>query len=151
MKSSGEAYLCGMDIRPHITQVFIKWEVDGQQVLMIYLSRSGAINRLGDGQAEPEVTQLCMGRVAEPWLEEWLGQLDPAWLEQAGRYTMPDPKGKMCTLAIALEGEDLDTGFAFTYGSESMGPPEEMVQLVDVALELTDEWYEDQLPKKQRK
>jgi hypothetical protein len=132
-----------------IDRAFIKWEVAGEQVLMILLSRNGTLNRMGDGE-QAKKHPMYLGNTEEPLLEQWLAELDPGWLEEAGRYEMPDPEGDICVLTIALEGEGLDLGFAFRYGSDSMGPPEEMVHLLELALDLTDPWYEEQLSRRRR-
>ncbi|MFK7968942.1 MAG: hypothetical protein AB8F95_01175 [Bacteroidia bacterium] len=131
-----------------ISTISLKLEVAGKTELMVYVTRSGTINRLGGGDSDtPEA--MCMGRTEDPIVEDWSSSLDDSLLEMTGRYTMPDAeKGKACYLELALEGEGLDTGFAFNYGSEGMGPPEEIINLVDLLATLTDPWYEAQLAKK---
>ncbi|MEZ4686528.1 MAG: hypothetical protein R3B47_10810 [Bacteroidia bacterium] len=118
----------------------LKLEVDGETELMIFLSKSGTINRLGgEEEGEKRNTRMQMSRTEEPLFEAWLEGLEPAILEMAGRYTLPDhDKGQACYLELALSGDNIDTGFAFEYGSEGMGPPEEIVELVNRLVAVTD-------------
>ena len=78
--------------------------------------------------------------------------LDDSIFALARRYTLPDAeKGAPAYLEFALEGEGIDTGFAFSYGSEGMGPPEEMVELANRLVMFTDPWYEEQLARKRQR
>ena len=132
-----------------ITSISLKLEVAGVTELMIYVTKGGTLNRLGGGE---EKAALCMGRSDEPIVEQWLEGVDESVMELAGRYTLPDAeKGDTCYLEIALSGEEIDTGFAFTYGSEGMGPPEEMQELSNRLVSLTDDWYEAQLAAKRQR
>ena len=135
----------------NIDRIYIKMEVEGQEVLIINLTRSGGISRMGDGSGEKETLYFAMGRSEEPLLKEWLKSLDDEMLSFVGRYEYPHPKGKICHLSIGLEGNELDTGFAFVYGDESEGPPEEIFHLVENAVLLTDPWYEDQQDRKRQR
>ncbi|TAE57900.1 MAG: hypothetical protein EAZ89_03655 [Bacteroidetes bacterium] len=128
--------------------VHIRLESAGETVLSLMMNRGGALNRMGDGTGEAERSRLCMGRSEEPLFEQWLELMDENLLELAGRYTFPDPQGELCVLSIELESEAGNTGFEFTYGTDSQGPPEEITALVDAALDLSDPWYEAQLNKK---
>ncbi|MEZ4826398.1 MAG: hypothetical protein R3C61_08900 [Bacteroidia bacterium] len=128
---------------PSIESVVIKLEVNQQQLLYIRMSISGAVSRAGDGSPE-EAAFVFMGRTDQPFLESWLDQLSPDMMEMTGRYTFPNPQGDHCVLSITLEGPDTDTGFEFTYGSLSDGPPEDIIELVEAAMDITDEWYAEQ-------
>lgn len=139
-----------MNQLPAIDSVFIKLEVNQQQLLYIKLSKSGAVNRAGDGSPE-DASSMFMGNTSEPFLENWLKLLPAEMLENTGRYTFPDPQGDICLLTIALEGPEMNTGFEFSYGSLSDGPPEDIIELVEGAMEITDEWYETQKASRQQK
>ena len=128
-----------------INQVFIKWECDENVLVNLMLSASGAVSRMGDGTGDPANTKLCMGHVDEAIFTEWVAALDEAILAWTGRYVMPGSEEKTCMLSLSLSGENLDTGFEFTYGMDADGPPEEIVNLVDFALKLTDDWYSQKL------
>lgn len=120
--------------------VSLKLEVDGKTELMIFLSKSGTINRLGgEEEGAKRSKRMQMARTEEPLFEAWLEGLTPSMLEMTGRYTLPDhDKGQKCYLELALSGDGLDTGFSFEYGNEGMGPPEEILQLVNRLVAVTD-------------
>ena len=129
--------------------VNIKLESDGKQILNIFFSDSGAINRVGDGSNEL-ISRFFMGRTEEPLFQAFIENFSDDLLKMVGRYEFPNPQGELCSLTITLEGDEVETGFEFTYGSESDGPPEEIVDLVNLALDLTDPWYKEQLNQKKR-
>ena len=94
-----------------------------------------------------------MGRPKTPVFQAWLdtlAQTDPS-LQHTGRYTLPPAEGAACELSIALEGEELQSGYAFCYHTAGMGPPEEFLALVELALDQTEEWYLDQTQKQRKK
>lgn len=138
------------DILNNIQQIYIKLEAEEETVLSLMLSASGAINRMGDGSGDPEVGRFFMGNTREPLFRQLIQSIDPKVFELAGRYELPYEAGEHIQLTIHCKGEKLDTGFDFSFGSESMGPPEEILAIVEKAVELTDEWYEQQLMKNQR-
>lgn len=126
----------------HIERVYIKWEIAEVPILMIMLSANGSVNRMGNGEEGNKNLQLYMGNTDEPLFVEFIRNVPDDMFDFAGRYTMPNPKGKLARLEIAFEGDNIDTGFECLYGLDSEGPPEEMVTLVALALELTDPWVE---------
>ncbi|RMG71748.1 MAG: hypothetical protein D6722_06375, partial [Bacteroidetes bacterium] len=93
-----------------LTHIHIKLRVGEADLLGLMMSRSGTLNRLGDG--EDEQPPFFMGRTEEPLFEEFVAQLSPELLELTGRYTFPDQQGVPCELVLALAGEGIDTGFA---------------------------------------
>ncbi len=125
-----------------IERVMIKWEIEGEPFLQIMLSANGSVNRMGDGEKFDKKPQIHMGFSEEPLLEMFLKEVPPELFTYAGRYTMPDPKGERASLEISFTGKEIDTGVECTYGTESEGPPEEMISLVELALDLTDSWIE---------
>ena len=125
--------------------------IDEVQTLSLMLSESGAINRIGDG-SEPDkvLPQLCMGHTEDNLFEDALALFEEEWLDMCGRYQFPNPQGKACKLTIILEGEE-EMGVEFNYGSLSDGPPEDIIDWVEQVVHLTDDWWEGQLTKKQRR
>ncbi|MDX1908870.1 MAG: hypothetical protein SF053_17675 [Bacteroidia bacterium] len=134
-----------------IERIHFQLESGGITLLSVMVARSGAITRMGDGTGVPETLVPCIGRTEENLFAPLVSGVTPELLEMAGRYEMPDPQGDIHVLTITLEGEEAETGFAFTYGIDSDGPPEEMVEWVTRALELTDPWYTSQLARRNRK
>lgn len=132
-------------------RIFIQWDIADKQVLRILLSRTGSVNRSGFGDVDKLSAPLCMGHLGDTTAyDTLLGLIPDSWIDMAGRYTLPNAQGTICTLSIGLEGETIDTGFAFTYGMDSDGPPEEFVYLVDLAMELTEPWYTEQIARKKQ-
>jgi hypothetical protein len=91
-----------------------------------------------------------MGTTQKPLFKKLIQSIDKKVFELTGRYELPYEQGEHIHLTIHCKGDDLDTGFEFSYGSESMGPPEEILAIVEKAVELTDAWYEEQLEKNLR-
>ena len=51
-----------------------------------------------------------------------------------------------------LTGEGLDTGIEFIFDGQNSSPPEDFIEFVELAILLTNPWYEEQLSTKtQRK
>ena len=105
---------------------------------------------MGDGSGEKEAAGFHMGHTEEPLFEQLVAEMEPEWEEMTGRYEMPEQKGEACELTISLEGDELDTGFQFTFGSESAGPPEELLDWVEGAVAISQEWWEDQRNRKRK-
>ncbi|MEL6848012.1 MAG: hypothetical protein AAFP92_05820 [Bacteroidota bacterium] len=133
-------------------RIHINWEIKGKPVLMLTFHASGALNRMGDGSGDKAVSRLCMGHGDPAWFTILLQELGEDALDLVGRYEFPDPQGDKAVLSIVLSKEEEETGFEFTYGTESVGPPEEMVNWVELAVNLSHDWWEEQLFKgKQRR
>ncbi|MEL6654022.1 MAG: hypothetical protein AAFQ87_24780 [Bacteroidota bacterium] len=129
-------------------KVFAKLEVKGETELMVMLAQGGAVNRVGG--MDDDHNPFCIGTSDEGLFTAFMEQLPAELAEMSGRYTFPDPQGDLCLLSLSLSGPTLDTGFEFTYGSDSQGPPEEIVALVELLLDLTDPWYDEQRQRKKR-
>jgi hypothetical protein len=127
-----------------IDQIEIKLTVADEVYLQIVMMRNGMINRRGNGNEADGA--LVMGRPEDPIFEAYLQAIPAELLAEAGRYELPDQQGAPSELILSFSGEGIDTGFAFRYGSESMGPPDEFVELTDLALELTEAWYQSKRP-----
>ena len=126
-----------------IQQILISFDVNGENDFSLMISREGSINRRGKTD-KPGKNFFIMGKGNPEMFLTILKGLQDEWLAWVGRYEYPDPKGDTCHLSISLSGEGVDTGLAFQYGSQSEGPPEEIVQWVEQALEITEPWLQDQ-------
>ena len=140
---------------PEITQdidaLFIKWESIQGNLLIISCSRSGSISRLGDESLSFPPSPICIGKTEEPLFNELMDAFQEEWLEYAGRYEFPNLTEEKQTLTVQFTGEDLDTGFEFIFDEHSEGPPEDILQFVELALAATAPWYQDQLAAKTQK
>ncbi|MEM8889860.1 MAG: hypothetical protein AAGD28_17930 [Bacteroidota bacterium] len=135
--------------KAEIENVHISLVVNEEQVLALRVSKNGALNRMGDGSDDPKMRLMFMKRIEEPLFDRLMEILSVDLLSMVGRYTFPDPKGDHTQLLITLEGEnDSETGFEFVYGSDSEGPPEEIIDFVEYAVELSDPYWEDFLSRK---
>ncbi|MEL6251744.1 MAG: hypothetical protein AAFR87_07025 [Bacteroidota bacterium] len=135
--------------KAEIENVHISLVVNEEQVLALRVSKNGALNRMGDGSDDPKMRLMFMKRIEEPLFDRLMEILSVDLLSMVGRYTFPDPKGDHTQLLITLEGEnDAETGFEFIYGSDSDGPPEEIIDFVEYAVELSDPYWEDFLSRK---
>ena len=135
--------------KAEIENVHISLVVNEEQVLALRVSKNGALNRMGDGSDDPKMRLMFMKRIEEPLFDRLMEVLSVDLLSMVGRYTFPDPKGDLTQLLITLEGDnEAETGFEFVYGSDSEGPPEEIIDFVEYAVELSDPYWEDFLSKK---
>ena len=135
--------------KAEIKHVHISLKVKDEQILAIRFSQNGALNRMGDGSDDPRMRLMFMKKVDEPLFDRLMEILSLDLLSMVGRYTYPNPKGDLTQLLVTLEGdEDSETGYEFIYGSDSEGPPEEIIEFVEYAVELSDPYWEDFLSRK---
>ena len=130
-----------------IARINIKWQVEETVMLRISLSQSGAISRAGDGESDQLTSRMYMGRIETEIFDALIAKFDPKWIEEAGRYTMPQAAGQHCCLTLSFEAESDELGVEFIYQSEGHGPPEDLVEFVELALSLSDDWYGEMLEK----
>jgi len=129
-----------------INAVCFTIEAEGVQVLSILLAADGTINRSGTGTLGNRHNDLFIGVVQEPLFDKLMKHFDDEMLNHTGGYEMPQRRGVPCKLSIALSFREGDSdGFAFRYGSESQGPPIEIMELVRAAVTITDPWFHEQL------
>ncbi len=132
-----------------VDRLEIRLAVNRETLLMILLTEGGSVNRLN--MSEEGIPVFSMGRTEATWFQEVMALFTPEMMELSGRYEYPDPQGDPCELVITLSSGEEETGFAFLYGSESVGPPEEMIQVVELATDLTEAWFEEQQAKGAKK
>lgn len=72
-------------------------------------------------------------------------KLNDDMLDYMSRYDVPEQRGipRKLSIGFSFTNED-DNGFGFRYGSESEGPPHEIVEFVNVAVQLTNPWFQQQ-------
>lgn len=128
-----------------IAMVMVTLEVSGDQALFILLSQDGTINRMGAGREDSTDKDLFIGRgdlgpfnrvrdVAGPVIDNWIGG-----------YGAPEKKGKECKLVVGFQKKDGEELMSqWEYGSESIGPPPDVTQLVICAVNATESWWEKQ-------
>jgi len=119
-------------------------EVDGKQKLFILLEQDGTIQRSGTGSEDSTETRLYMGRTQPPPLDALRQKVRADLFQYGGIYDLPNPAGKPCKLVVGLDGEGGAVGFEIRFGSESLGIPAELYQLLCDAIDITEPWYEQQ-------
>jgi hypothetical protein len=128
-----------------ISAVHITLEAGDKQALFILLAADGSINRLGTGSVANTDNDLFIGVTEEPLFAKLMGHLDDEMLKYMGGYDVPNQQGVPCKLSIGLSFANAEAnGFGFRYGSESEGPPREIIQFVTAAVNLTDPWFRQQ-------
>ena len=126
-----------------IKGISVSLEVGAEKTLFILLSEDGTINRMGIGEVSYlDHKSLYMGRTNEQLFSKLRSRLTDDLLPHMGRYDVEEKRGQPCRLRIALQFSDgSGGGFEFNYGSESPGPPQELLDFVRAAIEVTDPWY----------
>lgn len=126
-----------------IKAIFVSLEVGGEKTLFILLSDDGTINRMGNGQLSyGDRKHFYIGRTREPLFSKLRSHLTDDMLRYMGRYNLPEKLGEICCFKIGLQFADgRSSGFEINYGSESAGPPQELVDFLQAALEVTNPWY----------
>ena len=128
-----------------IKAVYISLEIVGESALFILLAADGSINRMGTGAHGNTEKDLFIGMTEDPLFDQLMEKLSDEMLGHMGGYDVPEKDGSLCELKIGLSfASEEEDGFAFRYGSESQGPPHEIVELVLAAIELTEPWFEEQ-------
>ncbi len=128
-----------------ITAAGITLEAGDQQALFVLLAADGTINRLGTGTINNKDNDLFIGMTQEPLFDQLMTSLNDDMLDHMGGYDVPEKNGVPCTLTISLSFANADdNGFGFRYGSESEGPPREIIEFVMAAVRLTDPWFQQQ-------
>jgi hypothetical protein len=127
-----------------ISLIWLRISVEERAALFILLGSDGTVKRLGTGTVENSENDFYIGKTAEPLFQKLHSQIDPGWLPQMGSiYSMPKQKGMACELIVGFVLQDgRGSSLKFKYGSESQGPPDDIVQFVIKAAKLTDPWYE---------
>lgn len=124
---------------------FITVDCNGELVLVVLLSREGSINRMGDLYYPPRGDPWHIGRVEEPLFDSLLEVVTDDMLLYAGRYEVPERLGMECECKIVFGTKEGGvTGFDILYGTESQGPPGELLTVIARAMELTDNWWKAQ-------
>lgn len=128
-----------------INSVHVTLEKGGKQALFILLAADGSINRRGTGSVNNTDNDLFIGVTQEPLFKQLLTHLDDAMLDHMGGYDVPERRGVPCKLSSGLAfSNGGENGFGFRYGSESEGPPHEIIEFVTAAVQLTDPWFQQQ-------
>jgi hypothetical protein len=122
----------------------ISLEIQAQQSLFLLLAAEGTVNRMGAGAVDNPDRELYVRDTQEPLFHRFMESVPGDILAHPGIYTCPgEPRGKPCKLTIlfALSG-NREIRLCFLYGAESTGPPQEIRDLVNNAMRLTEPWLQ---------
>jgi len=125
--------------------LLVTLEVAGSQSLFILLAQDGTINRMGTGAEDNSEKQLFIGMIDVGAFTAVCALAGPVINKWIGGYGAPDSKGKPCKLLVGFQTSDgREFMSRWEYGSESQGPPPEVVSIVMKAVESTDQWWQEQ-------
>ncbi len=131
-------------MKENINLVSVTLKIDQDIALFILLAADGSVNRMGNGSLEHREKALFIG-ISEGLFAQFMEKVEDEIFAHAGRYTLPKPKGPLCTLTIVFQlSEEENTGFEFVYGAYSDGPPHEIKELTRHAVAVTEPWFEEQ-------
>jgi len=131
-----------MGIKEQVDAVVVSMEVAERPCLFVLLANDGTVNRMGTGTADNVEKALFVGPAPGALFKRFMSGVDEAIFENAGVYKLPEPEGKLCKLELAFRRPGGPVGFEFHFGTEGQGPPPEISELVKLAIELTEPWYE---------
>jgi hypothetical protein len=134
-----------MPVKPFINKVLITLEVGNKTALFILLTKDGQIHRKGNGN--PESGQPLKMDVSEDgYFEAFMMTVDEEIFNYTGVVKQPDMAGIESRLSIIFQGNNNeDYAFRVVYGSQSQGPPQDIVQILINAVKITEAWYQQKL------
>ncbi len=129
----------------HIYEIVISLKISGKPSFDLMLSRAGNVSRMGTGATGVD-ENVYVGVVAPTMFENVLQGIPVTWPLAFGQYETAQKKGNLCELAVIFLNADhsCKEGFYFRYGSESQGPPREIMRFILAAKTLTEPWYQEQ-------
>jgi hypothetical protein len=125
-----------------IQRLQIVLQADERLLLHIVLASDGTVQRLGSGRLDNDEFALVSGVTDKTIFDEVLQSLPDEFLESEGSYSDPNLRGQRLGLNITLMVNGSEHGFQMVYGSESEGPPDDVVAFVVAAKNLTESWYQ---------
>ena len=129
--------------------VLVRLIIDGEDALYVMAWKDGRIERLGKGTPDPAQCQTLIGRTRDPLFERLCLKVNPAWFGHGGTHQQPGVRGKNCELTLSFQFTDqFEVGLTYLYGSDSKGPPRDVVEFVTYAAHVTNPWYESQRQKR---
>ena len=121
----------------------ITLDVSEKPSLFVLVSSDGTINRMGTGTLENTEQELFIGKGDPAIFKAVRGHFTEAMRQLSGQtFESTALRGTPCKLTITFQFKDgTSSGFAFLYGSESAGMPEDIAEFVRAAVRETHPWY----------
>ena len=133
-----------MGLREKISEFIIRLEIGEDISLFLLMGNDGKINRMGTGEADHIEKKLFVGTIHPINFANFIDAISEQTLQSPGSFRLDGRAGKPCVLLVMFKAGGENLRFEFAYRSESEGPPEEICEWVERALEITDEWYDQQ-------
>jgi hypothetical protein len=128
-----------------IDKVLITLEVGEKTCLFILLGKDGILHRKGDGNPVHDLP-LQRGVSKLKHFDAFMMTVNEGIFAYSGVRRQPDIMGEICRLTIIFQGpNDVDFPFRVVYGSDSDGPPRELVEILINAVKITEGWYQEEL------
>ena len=120
---------------------------ENRSLLFILLGADGLINRSGSGSLRNKNNDLFIGKAAPAIFEKVRSQLSEEVLQNLGMsFRREIVRGAPCSLKLIVQFKDgTSKASEYLYGTESEGPPTDVVGFVTSAVRETEEWYQEQL------
>jgi len=126
----------------NLKNILITMEAGGDNLLSIRLSEDGSLHRMGSGTLNNPDRNLYIGINKDGLFDKLKKSISKNIFKYAGYYSSNEIKGLKCELTIFFQIlNEEDTVFNFIYGSESIGPPPELCDLIVNAVNLTNGWW----------
>lgn len=110
-------------------------------LLSISLSADGSLQRMGSGRLSAGREELLFTRIPETVFSDFRRSV-PAYLtEESGAWDIPQKSGTELILTLMFSAPEETVELRFRYGSESEGPPDDVVRVVHALRSATDPWY----------
>ena len=122
-------------------------DINSEPSLTIRLDARGAIHRCGDGAMKNRSKDYFIGVTDPAIFERVRSHLTEATLQRLGQgFQRQNVRGAPCKLTLIIGFNDgTSRCYEYLYGSESEGPPSDVVDFVRAARRETEGWYERQL------
>lgn len=127
-----------------ISMVSISLVINEKSSLFLMMGSDGLVNRQGAGEEDSNDARLFIGQVNRSLFTDLIGGFRDEVLLNPGTFVIDEIVGKKCLLSIGFSSGADEVNFKFEYGTDSEGPPGEICDFVERAVELTDPWYEKQ-------
>src|ERR1017187_7213155 len=135
-----------MHVKHLIDRVLITLEVGDKTTLFILLAKDRTVHRKGDGAPNKTDLPLMMGLSHQQHFNALMMTINEDIFNYAGVENKPGKVGVESRLTIIFQGkDDIDYSFRVVYGSQSEGPPRELVEILINAVKITEGWYQEQL------
>jgi hypothetical protein len=132
-----------------VVAFMIQLRVEDRPALLLALSDDGAITRSGSGRPNPAEPDVFIGQAPGPFFQQAIRLCDPSWLDGSGEYSGSDGPGAPCVLRLtfSLSDRPMDSPrvLEFRYGADSEGLPGNVRDFVRAAVQVTNDWYAEQL------